>query len=182
MFHSRFGEVDLTLQADASKLIPELMSGRFDAGLTLALVGKAIPNTLSFRDLLRGYSGPVNPIRAAEGIIPQLVDAQSWKFASYTPPAYPPLALQARIQGQVELELTIDPATGNVTAVKAISGHPILIANAAAAARTWQFILRNPPRQPSASRSISPFTVPNTQATPICYSDSQLPPCAPGSC
>src|SRR5207249_1269830 len=41
------------------------------------------------------------------------------------PPVYPPLANQARIAGDVELELTIQE-NGTVESAMAISGHPLL--------------------------------------------------------
>jgi len=53
--------------------------------------------------------------------------------------SYPPLAMRARIQGKVELRLTLDPATGQVLNVEAVSGHPLLKPSAIDAAKEWRF-------------------------------------------
>jgi TonB family protein len=50
-----------------------------------------------------------------------------------------PLAQQARIQGKVELQLTLNPATGDVVNTTAISGHPLLTKTAIEAAKQWRF-------------------------------------------
>jgi TonB family protein len=50
------------------------------------------------------------------------------------------LALQARIQGRVELQLTVQPETGQVNGVTVVSGHPLLTPAAANAAKQWRFI------------------------------------------
>ncbi len=46
--------------------------------------------------------------------------------------------MQARISGDVELKLTVDPATGSVSDVNVISGHPLLKPAAMEAARQWR--------------------------------------------
>jgi len=53
-------------------------------------------------------------------------------------PSYPPLAKAARVEGSVEVEVTIDEE-GNVIAARALSGHPLLKDAALAAARQWKF-------------------------------------------
>src|SRR5690242_9242815 len=53
-------------------------------------------------------------------------------------PVYPPLAKAARVAGAVVVEVTVDEE-GNVTAARAISGHPLLKSAAVTAARGWQF-------------------------------------------
>jgi protein TonB len=59
--------------------------------------------------------------------------------AIYRPaPNYPPLAKQARIQGDVTIDAVIDK-TGTVVELKAVSGPSVLIPAALAAARTWKF-------------------------------------------
>lgn len=50
----------------------------------------------------------------------------------------PVLARQARIEGYVWVRLLVDE-TSQVTCVRAISGHPILIGSAIDAARQWTF-------------------------------------------
>ena len=59
--------------------------------------------------------------------------------AIYRPePDYPPLARQARIQGDVVIDAVIDK-TGIVVEMKAVSGPPLLVPAALAAVRTWRY-------------------------------------------
>jgi TonB family protein len=53
-------------------------------------------------------------------------------------PLYPPLARQARIQGPVQLSVSVDPS-GNVTDVRVVEGHPMLTGAAVEAVREWKF-------------------------------------------
>jgi TonB family protein len=53
-------------------------------------------------------------------------------------PAYPPLARQARIQGNVVLHVIITK-DGNVEQIDVISGHPLLIQSAVDAVRQWRY-------------------------------------------
>jgi protein TonB len=51
---------------------------------------------------------------------------------------YPPLALAARVNGSVIVEVMIDEG-GSVIAARAISGHPLLKDAAVNATRQWKF-------------------------------------------
>jgi periplasmic protein TonB len=53
-------------------------------------------------------------------------------------PIYPPLARQTRTQGVVILDCVID-AQGNVTQMKLVSGHPLLVPAAFDAVRQWKY-------------------------------------------
>ena len=53
-------------------------------------------------------------------------------------PAYPPLARQARISGEVRLEAVIG-FDGTVQQLRAVSGHPLLTGAALEAVRQWQY-------------------------------------------
>jgi protein TonB len=53
-------------------------------------------------------------------------------------PPYPPLARQARIQGQVVLEAIISKQ-GSVENLRVISGHPLLIQSALDAVKQWKY-------------------------------------------
>jgi protein TonB len=53
-------------------------------------------------------------------------------------PEYPPLAKQTRTQGEVVLDCVID-AEGNVTQMRLISGHPLLVGAAMNAVRQWRY-------------------------------------------
>jgi TonB family protein len=126
-------------QPAGAELVPHLRSGRYDQGLALATASDTgiSPQPLTFRKLLEDYTGPVNLKNATP--IPELRNAPAYPFVTYAPPRYPPLALQARIQGAVELQLTVDPATGTIAAITTHSGHPLLVPSAAAAAAQWRF-------------------------------------------
>jgi len=63
---------------------------------------------------------------------------QSWNLISQVAPIYPPLAKQARIQGEVVLE-TLISREGDVTNLKVVSGHPLLVDAALTAARQWKY-------------------------------------------
>lgn len=53
-------------------------------------------------------------------------------------PEYPALALQARIQGQVEVEAVLDEQ-GNVIEMKVVSGPPLLYQAALDALKKWKY-------------------------------------------
>jgi|SRR5579862_1885330 len=78
----------------------------------------------TFRSLLDGYRGPISA--AAMNAVPQLLQAQQFRFSHFVAPTYPPLAMQAHIEGKVELQLLIEPVTGEVRSALPVSGHPLL--------------------------------------------------------
>lgn len=53
-------------------------------------------------------------------------------------PAYPPLAQQIRLQGDVSVEVIIS-LDGHVESARSVGGHPMLAAAAVEAARRWRF-------------------------------------------
>jgi len=59
-------------------------------------------------------------------------------IASRTPPEYPAVAKQLRIEGSVELEATV-AEDGTVEEVTIVSGNPVLTKPAAAALKKWKF-------------------------------------------
>lgn len=54
------------------------------------------------------------------------------------PPEYPPLARQAHIQGQVQIDAVLDE-NGNVVEMKVVSGPPLLYQSALDALRKWKY-------------------------------------------
>jgi len=138
IFHDNSEEDNLVLQRAGNKFVPELISGRYDLGLRAAVKGNVGTwRSASFRSLLDGYRGPISATIA--NAAPQLLNAQAYRFSQFVAPKYPPLAMQARIQGKVELQLTLEPATGEVLGAWAISGHPLLKPSAVDAAKQWRF-------------------------------------------
>jgi TonB family protein len=139
IFHDRTEAEDLILQRAGEKLVPELVSGRYDVGLAAAIKGSRMTwQSPSFRSLLTSYQGPISATEAFSSV-PELLNAQAYRFSNFVAPKYPRLALQARIQGNVELQLTLEPATGGVVEALAVSGHPLLKQSAIDAAKQWRF-------------------------------------------
>lgn len=148
IFHDRTDAEDLTLQRSGERVVPELISGEYDAGLVAAVranVGSW--KTPRFRDLLASYRGVVTAEEAKAGYAPKLLDASTYQFSHFIVPKYPPLAMQARIQGKVELRLVSEPVTGQVLNVEAVSGHPLLKPSAIDAAKQWRFKPNSIPSQ-----------------------------------
>jgi len=79
----------------------------------------------------RTQAGAMRPARRSVGV----VAAQP---LTKVDPAYPPLARQAKIQGTVRFRATIGK-DGSVVNLELISGHPLLVAAAKAAAKQWTF-------------------------------------------
>ena len=71
------------------------------------------------------------PVRVASTVL-------QGKAAERRTPAYPRLAVIARIEGPVSVEVVISPE-GRVEAARAVSGHPLLKPAAIEAARGWRF-------------------------------------------
>jgi protein TonB len=60
------------------------------------------------------------------------------KAVSRVQPPYPPMAKQANISGAVVVEVTVSE-TGSVISARGVSGHPLLMPAAVAAAKQWRF-------------------------------------------
>ena len=129
--------------------MPELISGNYDPGLAAAVRGNVGTwKSPSFRALLKDYRGPVSASEAKTTFLPQLLNSSEYTFDHYVAPKYPPLAQQARIQGKVELQLTLNPSTGEVVNAAVISGHPLLKPTAIDAAKQWRFTPESLPSNP----------------------------------
>ncbi len=79
-------------------------------------------------------------------------------FTKLATPVYPPLARQAQIGGDVELELSIRQ-DGTVASATAISGHPMLKEAALASVQKSQFLCRdcgNPGAEYSVTYTFTP--------------------------
>ena len=139
-FHDRTDEDDLKLQQAGERFVPELVSGRYDSGLTAAVRGN-VGNwrSPSFKSLLEDYRGPVSVQESQQNFVPLLMNADTFQFNHFVAPKYPPLAKQARIQSKVELRLTVDSESGEVLDAMVVSGHPLLRSSALDAAKQWRF-------------------------------------------
>ena len=82
---------------------------------------------------------PLAPFAQAGRVPIQVPPGIQQERCVYCPlPVYPPLAIQARIQGTVELAALIDE-TGRVAALRLLRGHPFLVNAAFDAARRWRY-------------------------------------------
>jgi TonB family protein len=121
-------EIADQLQPASEAILAELKSGKFDAGLA----------GLADRDSFRKDAVAFRPKPKVKPVTVRLANADQFHFDRYVHPQYPGLARAARISGKVELELTSNPATGEMEQVKIISGHPVLTPSAAATAQQWR--------------------------------------------
>jgi protein TonB len=86
----------------------------------------------------------VNPLLAknATGPAPQRIrvgnTVQGRNLITKVEPIYPPLAMQARIQGLVRFNVVIGK-DGRVANMQLVSGHPLLVAAAQDAVRQWVY-------------------------------------------
>jgi protein TonB len=92
---------------------------------------------------------PRAPVRVSSGV-------QASRLLREVVPAYPAIAVQARASGPVMLEAEIDEE-GNVTDLKVISGHPLLVEAAVEAVKQWKYsptILNGEPQRILASITV----------------------------
>jgi TonB family protein len=137
-------EEERQLQASAVPLIDALRSGRYDRGFSNAcgesrsFVGKPLSDPCDphpLKTVLEKYR-PSYEVPVQMGT---LEGADRFHFLSYVSPQYPPLAKLARIEGKVQLSLSIDPDSGEVLDVKVLSGHALLVREASAVVKQWKF-------------------------------------------
>jgi hypothetical protein len=124
-------EMAARLQPASEAILAELKSGRFDAGL-------ASIRPRSFKDDVAALRSDSD----VPGFSVKLANADHFRFDRFVDPQYPPLAKQARISGTVELELTSNPASGEIEQVTVVSGHPLLVLPAKESAQQWRFLQR----------------------------------------
>jgi len=81
---------------------------------------------------------PPPPKPAAPQRVKQGGNVTAASIITQTKPLYPPLARQARIQGNVVLHAIIDK-DGKVAQLEVISGHPLLVQAALDAVKQWRY-------------------------------------------
>ncbi|HXN98003.1 MAG TPA: TonB family protein [Candidatus Acidoferrales bacterium] len=119
-----------------AKIVPEIMSGKFDAGFPDSACAFADCRVHNAKSALQGYSGPIN-----EGD-PAFVEVENFgslHLLKAQLPEYSRDAQRVHAQGEVRLKVFFDPATGQVTKVEPESGDDKLQDSAMKAAQTWQF-------------------------------------------
>jgi len=132
---------DIELQRFGTSLVEELRAGKYDLGFgdenSRKLCRGASPCVLGLtRVLLEGYEAPGHKPHVPTVT---LFEPERYHLAKYVAPDYPRLATMARIEGKVEVEISVDRASGTVTQVHAISGHPLLQKSAENAVKNWAF-------------------------------------------
>lgn len=135
-FRSLSGDREKELEDLGTKLLPELVSGKFDTGFGdyTCANEKCDTNYLAWR--LREYTGP--PINRDPASV-ELVNSASLHLEKYDPPQYSPIAKTAHIFGEVRLRIVPDKQTGLVKDVQLESGNPLLGSLAINAAKNWRF-------------------------------------------
>jgi len=88
-----------------------------------------------------------NPTPVVPKILRVSTGVLEGKAVSLPKPSYPPMARQIRLQGTVTVQVVIDES-GKVISASAISGHPLLIAEAQKAARQARFLPTTLSNQP----------------------------------
>jgi periplasmic protein TonB len=114
--------------SDSSNLsVPEIAAANPAASL-------AISNLMT----TAGSSNVPAPPRPVAPSTPARTEIRGATLIASTPPAYPPMAKQSNIQGDVVLALSID-STGKVSDLAVLSGPEILRRAAADAVRKWKY-------------------------------------------
>lgn len=81
---------------------------------------------------------PHKPVVVSAGPVRVGGEVAAARLLHRVQPRYPPLARQARIQGTVRLEAIINEA-GEITNLRVLSGHPLLIAASLEAVSQWRY-------------------------------------------
>ena len=117
------------------------------------------------------------PPRSAEGLL-QISESEMRSLRITTvDPSYPPLALEAHVQGTVILNLDIN-AAGEVDTVAPFSGHPTLVQAAIVAVRQWKYrpyFLNGEPVRVHTSVSLN-FALSAESASQGSVTDALVPP------
>ena len=113
------------MDADLAQEINETI--RTSGFTNLPLAGATYSQTVDNRSrLFLSFGARISPGLAQNNLMQKVA------------PAYPPLAKQAGIEGEVVLEATI-AKEGNVENLRVVSGHPLLIQAAMEAVKQWSY-------------------------------------------
>lgn len=108
--------------------VPGGVTGGSMAGVLGGVIGGTgmVPAPIAPRE-----KGPKAPVRVGGRV-------KQPRLITRVEPKYPPLAIQTRMQGAVEIDAVIDEH-GNVVEAKVVSGPPLLIQAAMDAVRQWKY-------------------------------------------
>jgi len=113
-----------------AELPPDVIN---NSGVTGGVFG-GIPG----QGMVSGPVAPPPPKPTAPTRVKQGGNVTAASIINQTRPLYPPLARQARIQGNVVLHAIIDK-DGRVAQLEVISGHPLLVQSALDAVKQWRY-------------------------------------------
>jgi TonB family protein len=126
-----------------------LIAGRYDAAFADACWGergagaKCEPGFWS--QVIGKYDGPPQH----RGPLPiEMIDRESFTFTDYVAPEFPPIALSARVLGDVKVRLSVDGSSGTVTEASIVEGKPLLDDAALRAVKQWRFVAETTPSTP----------------------------------
>lgn len=105
--------------------------GGVPGGVPGGSMGGVIGSVLSSAPVAAPKIATPTRVRVSSGVVSGLLVRK-------VPPAYPPLARQARIQGVVVLQAQISKE-GNIENLQLISGHPMLAPAAIEAVKQWKY-------------------------------------------
>jgi protein TonB len=114
---------------------------------SLAAVRAGLPDNVLLTQAIPAFGLPAPPPEAP--VAPPVVHAPPLRVRvggvvsapvpiSRPSPVYPPIAVQTRVSGVVNLEAVIG-TDGRVRALRLIKGHPLLVAAAMAAVKEWRY-------------------------------------------
>jgi TonB family protein len=127
-----------------SELMTKLMEAAREVDRHLTVAPRTMSDKTATVAVLLPGSQPASPAAQAgfppsgEPRIPVGGGVQAAKLIQSSPPEYPPLALQARIQGTVRFNALIGK-DGHVLNLQLISGHPLLVPAAQEAAKKYVY-------------------------------------------
>jgi TonB family protein len=125
MLRDRWEASDPVHEALGTSLLPELRSTKYTAAFGDELV-----------NVLKGYRGPP----AERDLLPaEVLERDTIPLVTFVAPRYSPIALSARMSGDVRLRLSVNTGTGAVTQVERLSGERLLGDVAMQAVRSWKF-------------------------------------------
>jgi TonB family protein len=125
--------LDTESQRAAEPFIARLRSGAFDRGFSETELGV---NEQPWSTVLNDYHGIVTSLPSFAG---EAQNIDTLGLDHYVGAAYPPLAKQARIQGDVKVTFHVDEQTGEVNEAEALEGPEMLRQSALNAVRQWRF-------------------------------------------
>jgi protein TonB len=137
------GMPDFIPAPDEEPAVPYSFVAGIPPGLTAPGAGLAgstlIPGSLLGHDILPATPPPPPP--PPKKIATPLEiggKVQEAKLIRKILPEYPEIAKKARVSGEVMLEIAVDEE-GNVTSLKVLHGHPLLVAEAVRVVRQWKY-------------------------------------------